>query len=443
MCHAHSSLQRRYYRRLLRLLIILATIGVIMHKLLDHFHKKHGDAPAPQQYPGQQDPRAQAPLQHQQQQGYPSQAPAHPSPQHGPRPHTWTLSSDVKPLAEGGTYPRLCRLSDGSFLCVLTRVVNGEHRLVVTRSTDNGRTFQLHGEITRGRGDIDNGFLLEVAAPGRPPTILAAFRNHAKDPNSGAVTHFRITVCKSEDGGRTWKFASQAAQQSAQASSGMGLWEPFMRISGSAPHPNTGMPVVQLTYSGELAKINQETFRVDSFDGGMTWSSPPRCLRCHAHSENLRDGMQGIAPTVDASTGRPALVMVFETTRRKPNFSLEYVVSYDDGETWGDRGVVYVPRGQGRNAGSPQIAACKGGRLAVVFMCDEDVAEKQWPRNAAVKAVFADELVNGRIAWSQNPVLVHEAPSHWPGVLCTAEDEVMAVFEHRGKPLGRLIRVSD
>lgn len=359
-----------------------------------------------------------------------------------PRPPIWTPSSEIVPLHEGGTYPRLCRLSDGTYLCVVTRVLDGMHVLKVSRSVDNGRTFQPYSEITRGKGDVDNGFLLEVppspADSGDRPAVLAAFRNHARGED-GKPSHFRITVCRSVDGGRTWQFASQAAEQSAARSGGMGLWEPFMRVT----HRADGVPFVQLTYSGELAKNDQETFSVDSFDGGQTWSGPPRCLRCHGHDENLRDGMQGIARTVDAGDGREAIVMVFETTRRRPHFSLEYVVSYDDGVTWGDRGVVYVPRGEKRNAGSPQIAACKGGRLAVVFMTDEDVEEKSWPRKAAVKAVFSDGLVNGRIRWSEHPTLVHEPPSHWPGVLCTAENEVMVVYEHRAKPMGRLIRVVD
>ncbi|KAI0867106.1 Sialidase [Xylaria cubensis] len=425
--------------KLILLLIIMAGIG---HKIMSHFRKHSGSSSEPQLQSQQPQPQSQAPAQppqpqfqpqlQPQQQFYPQQQ--HPG-QDVHRSHTWTLNSEVILLHQGGTYPRLCRLSDGTLLCVVTRVLKGVHILMVSRSTDDGRTFIPYSEITRGPGDIDNGYLLEVPGP-EGPTILAAFRNHARGPD-GKPTHFRITVCRSLDGGKTWRFASQAAEQSSAKSGGMGLWEPFLRLSTT----REGVPFVQLTYSGELAKNDQETFGVDSFDGGSTWSSPPRCLRCHSHNENLRDGMQGIAKTRDASTGRDALVMVFETTRRGPHFNLEYVVSYDDGQTWGERGVVYVPRGQKRNAGSPQIAACKGGRLAVVFMTDEDVEAPQWPRNAAIKAVFADGLNGGKIRWSEHPVLVHTAPAHWPGVLCTAEDEVMAVYEQQGKPLGRLIRL--
>ncbi|KAI0414260.1 Sialidase [Xylaria grammica] len=425
---------RRFPSMRLKFIILLIMAGLIGHKILDHVKKRFDSSQAEQQQPLQPQPHGH-PQFHPQQQ-FPGQHHPAQDVMNAHRSHTWTLSSEVIPLNEGGTYPRLCRLSDGTLLCVVTRIIKGMHVLKVSRSTDNGRTFAPHGEITRGQGDVDNAFLLEV--PGQPPTVLAAFRNHARGPD-GKPTHFRITVCNSTDGGRTWRFSSQAAHQSAVQSGGMGLWEPFMRLATT----RDGVPFVQLTYSGELAKNNQETFSVDSFDGGLTWSSPPRCLRCHTHTENLRDGMQGIAKTWDMSTGREALVMVFETTRRRPHFSLEYVVSYDDGQSWGDRGVVYVPRGQNRNAGSPQIAACKGGKLAVVFMTDEDVEEKSWPRNAAVKAVFADGLNGGRVSWSEHPVLVHAAPAHWPGVLCTAENEVMAVYEQHGKPLGRLLHVSD
>ncbi|KAK8075533.1 BNR/Asp-box repeat domain protein [Apiospora hydei] len=315
-----------------------------------------------------------------------------------------------------GTYPRLARMSDGAILCAVTRFEGPTRVLTITRSTDNGASFEPWGEVSRGEGDCDNLFISEIPSTmengGEGITVLGAFRNHDIGPNG--PTHFRITVCRSMDGGRTWHFLSQAVEQSAAQSGGMGLWEPFIRVS-----PATAT----------------ETFRVDSHDGGKTWSAP-RCLRCHPPEERLRDGMQGIVTTRDAATGAEALVIVFETTRHG-TFSVEYSVSYDDGASWGARGVVFCPP-WGRNAGAPQISTFGHGGFACVYMTDEDAAEVAWPRHASIKVSFAQGLRDGRVEWSR-PVNVHQGPSSWPGVLPMGPSEMLAVYEHSGKPIGRML----
>ncbi|GAQ42881.1 BNR/Asp-box repeat protein [Aspergillus niger] len=309
-----------------------------------------------------------------------------------------------------GTYPRLARLHDGRILASFTRFVGGGERvLMVSISEDNGQTFTDHGEITRGKGDVDNVYLLEIG----PGTVLAAFRNH--DIGPGGPTHFRITVCRSTDAGRSWSFASQAAEKPAP----LGIWEPFMRL-GRRPGE------IQLTYSQEFAHNNQCTMLVRSYDGGSSWSAP-QCL--HGAEDQRRDGMNGIARTWDQARNCEALVMVFETTTYG-TFDVEALVSYDDGETWGGRQQVYVPA-QGHNAGAPQIASLGDGSLAVIFMCDEDFDEVNWTKNACVKVVFGSMPHDGRIMWTR-PTTVCRDSSHWPGIFTLDDRRLLALYECGG-----------
>ncbi|KAK8099799.1 hypothetical protein PG999_010173 [Apiospora kogelbergensis] len=320
-----------------------------------------------------------------------------------------------------GTYPRVTTIADGSLLMAYTEITGGEHILHVLRSTDRGGSFTPYGEIARGPGDVDNPFLHQVPGTNR---ILAAFRNH--DKNGNTYTQFRITVCASENGGKDWKFLSQADAFPASSTNGLGDWEPFIRDGADGR--------LQLTYSKELATDNQETFRVLSSDGGATWTTPVN-LQIHSPSVHLRDGMQGIVPVRDAD-GRDALVMVMETTRQG-TFSVEYAVSYDDGASYGNRGVVYVPP-QGRNAGAPQIATIEGKGLVTVFMTDEDSAAGQWANIAKVKACVSPGLNGGKMTWG-GPTEVSGENSKWNGALDIGGGQVMVVYEHNGQPSGSIL----
>ncbi|KAK3377366.1 glycoside hydrolase family 93 protein [Lasiosphaeria ovina] len=320
-----------------------------------------------------------------------------------------------------GTYPRLCRLSDGSVLCGFTSFEpDGQRVLRIARSVDGARTFAPQGEVARSSGDCDNISLLELPADRDSSAIvLAAFRNHDLDAQ-GSPTFFRITVCQSADGGRSWTFLAQAFENSAP----FGLWEPFLRRSR--------LGHVQLFFSQELEAADQDTMLVVSLDRGRTWSAP---VAVTGAGERLRDGMVGVASTRDRS--RDALVMVLETTRRG-TFSIECVVSYDDGATFGSRQTVYAAS-PGRNAGAPQIASFPDGTLAVVFMTDERVeGVPDWPRKAGISAVFGAPPRDGNIKWGRQQI-VSEMGGSWPGVARVGDGAVLAAYEHNGNVHGRLL----
>ncbi len=307
-----------------------------------------------------------------------------------------------------GNYPRLCRLTDGSLLLSYAAPRHGERILTVVRSTDNGHSFEPHGVVARSPGDCDNLFLAELSGEGdrnsggeSPPIILAAFRNHDLNA-SGDHTFFRITICQSKNGGRDWEYLSQAYEKPAP----FGLWEPFIRIG------NLGE--IQVYFSQDLEAEDQDTMLVVSKDRGRSWSPP---VSVTGMGERLRDGMIGIAETRDE--GRDALVMVFETTRHDRNFSIECVISFDDGATFGSRHEVFRPSA-GRNAEAPQITSFADGSLAVVFMTDDKSGVDGWPGNAEIKAVFAAAPIHGKIRWTQ----VHhvsDSVSFWPGILRVRE----------------------
>ncbi|KAJ5894686.1 CAZyme family GH93 [Penicillium taxi] len=319
---------------------------------------------------------------------------------------------DERPVSSSNhsTYPRLTNLSDGAILSSFTHYIGKNTRsLSVSYSTDGGKTFSDFSEVTQAEGDVDNMFLLEVSKD----VVLASFRNHDDE-------YFRITICRSIDGGRTWKFVSQAAEKSGS----LGLWEPFMRLGDEGE--------VQLTFSQEFAHNTQRTMRVVSRDQGSTWSTPTCLSGC---KKELRDGMNGITKTND--NGRDALVMVIETNRYG-TYNVESLVSYDDGSTWSHRGCIFRPK-SGHNAGSPQIASFGDGSMVTVFMTDEDADNVDWPKHASIKAVFASPPKNGTLIWS-DPTLISSESSFWPGLLSINDNTALVTYDRGAKPLVKTIK---
>ncbi len=180
-----------------------------------------------------------------------------------------------------GTYPRANSLSDsslpaGSIIGAYTAFSNGDNVLRTVKSTDKGASWQAVGEVTRGpsnANDIDNPYVLQLPS-GR---VLCAFRNHSKDPKTGAYLYFRITVAYSDDLGKTWKYLSTPSSDPGPVN---GNWEPFLR--------NAQDGSLQLYYSRENSAADQDTLERFSTDGGQTWTKPQTISGAGITS---RDGM--------------------------------------------------------------------------------------------------------------------------------------------------------
>lgn len=245
-----------------------------------------------------------------------------------------------------GTYPRANKLSDGNIIGAYTTWKGGDTIIETVLSTDNGQSWTYQGEVTRNAtdaNDIDNPYILQLPL-GR---LICAFRNHSKDPASGAYVHFRITVTYSDDNGKSWAFLSEPASDPGPVT---GSWEPFLR--------NAQDGSLQIYYSRENSIADQDTLERFSTDSGQTWTDAQTISGADLTS---RDGMTGVV-TVSGST----VMAVFES-ETTGTFTINAITSSDDGKTWGNRKTIYTPSSSNTSAGAPQIVNV-GGTLAVSFM---------------------------------------------------------------------------
>ncbi|EJF66027.1 neuraminidase [Dichomitus squalens LYAD-421 SS1] len=329
-------------------------------------------------------------------------------------PHVPSANIVLSP--NGGAYPRVTSLSDGSLLAVYTASSGGNKTLTVARSTDGGSTFGAWGTIATSPGDLDNGFLLQLPNG----NVVAAFRNH--DMSGSAYTYYRLTACVSTDGGRTWTFLSQIDQRAATATNN-GLWEPFLRLSSSS--------ALQVYYASENSGNDQDILVQTSTDNGATWSGTTTVAGA---TTTGRDGMPGCAQFHDGAT---KLMCVFETTEGHSGlFSVKSVVSTDDGKTWGTtRSEVFNPSGSNNNAGAPQLVATSDGNLVVSFMTDEDTSAHSWPKSGvAFKIVTGPPVATGN--WGHKTT-VTGPQSAWPGLYAKSDGSVLGCA---GAPAGLICK---
>jgi len=240
------------------------------------------------------------------------------------------------------TYPRAIKLRSGILLASFT-VYDPENAIQLAVSLDQGVSWAPHGIVLSKPASeatpLDNGFLFELPS-GR---ILCAFRAHTKAPealnaeekpggqNEGYL-YFRLMIYHSDDDGKTWKYLSTPTQEPGTAN---GNWEPFLRLSNSGN--------LQFFYSRELGGgRDQDNLMRVSHDQGVTWSDAKIVT---GKDLVTRDGMIGIQEVVP---GTGHLMAVFETVEEKGDgtvfearFEVWSVTSRDDGNTWGERRLIY------------------------------------------------------------------------------------------------------
>ncbi|KAF2791256.1 glycoside hydrolase family 93 protein [Melanomma pulvis-pyrius CBS 109.77] len=304
-------------------------------------------------------------------------------------------------LGAGGTYPRATKLADGSLLGVYTHFDGGNSIITTVKSTDNGASWTPIGVVDSAPSatrDLDNGYVHQLPNG----NIVCGFRNHDKDSN-GKFTYFRITICGSEDGGVTWKFLSQAAEDPAGPN---GNWEPFFEtaLDGS----------LQVYYSRENAGNDQDSLLRRSTDGGVTWTS---AQTISGEDVTARDGMLGVARIAADS---PTKLAIFESGA--PGFTVHTVRSEDDGVTWGSRSLVY--EAPGKDVGAPQIVRV-GSKLVASFGTNEDGGD--WPAGALKVMVSVD----GGRTWGDKTT-VHGLPAMWSGLLALDDQSFLALYESGG-----------
>lgn len=331
--------------------------------------------------------------------------------------------TDAMPLSSqgDGTYPRITHLMDGGLLATFTRVktVNNrrENRIVVSRSDDQGANWQEIGEVVRSFQDVDNVFPLQLtktAPGGSAARLLVAFRNHTRD-EAGGLTDMRITICRSDDNGKSWAFHSEVDLSQRKE----GTWEPFLLDA-----PDGSLHVYYARERGGPQDIVMKR----SFDGGITWSR----LITVASQGQARDGMPAVVPFREAS-GREGLFVIYESGL-DGRYTVQGSRSFDGGLSWQQRELVYAAP-KPFNAGAPQVARLSNGILVVSFMTDEGQAQQKWPKHAATKVVFAD-VANGSWNWTGKFTVV-DADSFWPGLLASDDGGFYATYDQKGARLKR------
>lgn len=225
----------------------------------------------------------------------PQQDPLIPTFQHAPNQPLPSVHRAADPILidPAGVYIRATplRTSDNTPGAILVGYTTHSPTLTTLRvahSLDSARSWQHLSDvwqIPRDGHDVDNAMPLQLPS-GR---ILYAFRNHDRNAQGGYM-RFRITVCASDDEGRSWRFLSHVEDRAPNGQYS-GVWEPFLRVGRDGEE-------VQVYYSREKRLEEQENLVKVSRDGGETWEGPVIV----SEGRGSRDGMVGVAEVDESGT---------------------------------------------------------------------------------------------------------------------------------------------
>jgi Neuraminidase (sialidase) len=319
-----------------------------------------------------------------------------------------------------GTYPRANFLHDGSIIGAYTAFANDNKIITAVHSTDGGNSWNEIGIVAQADAsthDLDNAYPFQLPS-GR---ILMAMRNHdtTTDPSTGKAvyTFFRITICYSDDGGTTWSYLSTPASDPGPVN---GNWEPFLRM---AEDSNT----LQLYYSRENSRDDQDSLMRTSADGGITWSVAT--VISGGDTTSTRDGMLGV--TLISGTKLIAVFESIDMSAKHGHFGVYSVTSSDNGQTWGNRQTVYAPNGF--DAQAPQVTNV-GGTLVCSFQTDEDLSAPDMSTEAGKIVISSD----GGATW-ENKLTFSPAVSNWGGLLTIDHTSFFALVDHSGAKVQKVI----
>lgn len=308
-------------------------------------------------------------------------------------------------------YPRLIQLRTGELLCACdAKIGEQSNRVLVTKSTDGGHSWEYLSTASFGKGDAANGHMLQL----ENGELLLAYRLVDE-------TNKTIKISKSNDKGKTWKHHSTVADNTK------GLWEPFLFKSSSNE--------ILIFYANEEYNDDNPAYPQviemrKSSNQGLTWS-PPRIV---SKSEHSRDGMPAVAELRDGS-----IILVIEANYPPHPLVLMQLKSMDNGRTWGDRKLLYKPAERGKRAAAPYVIQTETGPILVSFQTDED--KKQTGELVCEMKVIQSNDSGKSWGLHSKPFCINNGFALWNSLIELEDETIIAASSVNPRKKGSSIKI--